>query len=62
MTAAWDDAAELPGKRYRIALDDAAANPFEAVAQGLAGGGGLIVLRDDGTRETVSLADARVLR
>lgn len=58
---AWDEAAQLPGKRYRIQLDGDAA-PFDAVAQGLVPGGGLGVIRGNGIRETVSLADARVLR
>ncbi|HVR47895.1 MAG TPA: biotin--[acetyl-CoA-carboxylase] ligase [Candidatus Binatia bacterium] len=59
--AAWDDAAELPGRRYRIA-PDAAESPFGAIAEGIESGGGLRVRRDDGSREVVSLADARVLR
>jgi biotin-[acetyl-CoA-carboxylase] ligase BirA-like protein len=58
---AWDEAAQLPGKNYRIQRDGEAA-PFDAVAQGLLSGGGLSVIRGDGSRETVSLADARVLR
>lgn len=58
---AWDEAAQLPGKRYRIQRDGQAA-PFDAVARGLVSGGGLSVIRGDGIRETVSLADARVLR
>jgi BirA family biotin operon repressor/biotin-[acetyl-CoA-carboxylase] ligase len=57
----WHEAAQLPGKRYRIALDGE-TEPFEATAQGLAEGGGLRVTRDDGTCEVVSLADARVIR
>lgn len=61
VTAAWDAAAELPGRPYRIALDGA-AQPFEAIAQGVVNGGGLRVLRDDGRSEVISLADARVLR
>jgi len=61
VTSAWDEAAQLPGRRYRIALDGAAA-PFEAIAQGLADGGGLRVVRNDGSVEIVSLADARVVR
>jgi BirA family transcriptional regulator, biotin operon repressor / biotin---[acetyl-CoA-carboxylase] ligase len=61
VAAAWDEAAMLPGRPYRIQLDGEAES-FEAIAQGLAGGGGLRVMRDDGSRETVSLADARVLR
>jgi BirA family transcriptional regulator, biotin operon repressor / biotin---[acetyl-CoA-carboxylase] ligase len=61
VTAAWDEAAELPGKHYRIQLDGEAV-PFDAIAQGLESGGGLSVVRAGGARETVSLADARVLR
>jgi BirA family transcriptional regulator, biotin operon repressor / biotin---[acetyl-CoA-carboxylase] ligase len=57
----WDEAAQLPGKRYRIQLDGEAV-PFEGVAQGLEPGGGLRVIRGNGIVETVSLADARVLR
>jgi BirA family transcriptional regulator, biotin operon repressor / biotin---[acetyl-CoA-carboxylase] ligase len=58
---AWESAAGLPGARYRI-LKDGAPSPFEAVAQGLAAGGGLRVARDDGSIETVDLADARAIR
>jgi BirA family transcriptional regulator, biotin operon repressor / biotin---[acetyl-CoA-carboxylase] ligase len=58
---AWEVAAGLPGARYRI-LKDGAQLPFDAVAQGLAGGGGLRVARADGSTETIDLADARVLR
>lgn len=61
VSADWDDAAQLPGRRYRIQLDGE-TEPFEAIAQGLASGGGLRVIREDGARETVALADARVLR
>ncbi|HZV76318.1 MAG TPA: biotin--[acetyl-CoA-carboxylase] ligase [Candidatus Babeliales bacterium] len=61
IAAAWDEAADLPGRPYRIALDGE-AEPFEAVARGLANGGGLRVVRENGAQETVSLADARVLR
>ncbi len=59
--ARWDEAALLPGRRYRIQVDGE-TQAFEAIAQGLASGGGLRVVRENGTRETVSLADARVLR
>lgn len=61
VSALWDEAAQLPGRRYRIQLDGE-TQAFEAIAQGLASGGGLRVIRENGTRETVSLADARVLR
>lgn len=57
----WEAAAEIPGRRYRIAKDEEAA-PFEAAAQALEEGGGLRVVRDDGTAETVEMADVRVLR
>jgi len=57
----WDAAARLPGRRYRLRLDNT-ADVFEATGQGLAEGGGLRIVRDDGGRATVSLADARVLR
>ncbi|HEY6326497.1 MAG TPA: biotin--[acetyl-CoA-carboxylase] ligase [Candidatus Cybelea sp.] len=61
VAAAWETAAELPGRRYRIA-PDATGQPFDAIAEGLEAGGGLRVRRDDGSREVVSLADARMLR
>jgi BirA family transcriptional regulator, biotin operon repressor / biotin---[acetyl-CoA-carboxylase] ligase len=57
----WDRAAALPGPRYRVLLDGE-SEPFEAVALGLADGGGLQVRRGDGSTQVVSLADARVLR
>ncbi len=57
----WDVAARLPGRRYRLRLDNT-AEVFEATGQGLAEGGGLRVVRDDGGRAIVSLADARALR
>lgn len=58
--AEWDDGAQLP-RRYRIALDGE-TTPFEAIAEGLASGGGLRVVRHNGVRETIALADARVVR
>jgi len=58
---AWESAAGLPGKRYRL-LEDGASTSFEATALGLDRGGGLIVARETGERETIALADARVLR
>ncbi len=61
VVASWDAAAGLPGRRYRIALDDATP-PFDAIGEGLGNGGGLRVTRDDGTPQTISLADARVVR
>jgi BirA family transcriptional regulator, biotin operon repressor / biotin---[acetyl-CoA-carboxylase] ligase len=57
----WDSAAHLPGRRYRLQLDGS-AEIFEATAQGLAEGGGLRVVRDDGGAATIALADARALR
>jgi len=61
VTRAWEAAAELPGRRYRVAKDDG-PEPFEATAQSLEEGGGLRVIRDDGSRETVEMADVRILR
>jgi BirA family transcriptional regulator, biotin operon repressor / biotin---[acetyl-CoA-carboxylase] ligase len=61
VAAEWDEAAQLPGRPYRI-QPDGDAQAFEAIAQGLETGGGLRVLRGDGRPETISLADARVLR
>lgn len=57
----WESQAGLPGRRYRLLVDGEAA-PFEANAIALATGGGLVVARDEGARETISLADARALR
>jgi BirA family biotin operon repressor/biotin-[acetyl-CoA-carboxylase] ligase len=57
----WERQAGLPGTRYRI-LKDEASTPIEVTALSLATGGGLVVHHDDGTRETISLADARALR
>lgn len=57
----WDEAADLPGRRYRLQLDGEAAS-FDAIARGLATGGGLRVRRASGDDQIVSLADARVLR
>jgi BirA family transcriptional regulator, biotin operon repressor / biotin---[acetyl-CoA-carboxylase] ligase len=56
----WDEAAELPGRRYCIARD-AELETFEAVAQGI-DESGLRVRRPNGAEEIVSLADARVVR
>ena len=61
VTRDWEAAAEIPGRRYRIAKDDG-REPFEATAQALEAGGGLRVIRDSGSSETVEMADARVLR
>jgi BirA family transcriptional regulator, biotin operon repressor / biotin---[acetyl-CoA-carboxylase] ligase len=57
----WEVQAGLPGRRYRLLRDDE-TEPFEATAISLATGGGLVVARDEGIRETISLADARALR
>jgi BirA family biotin operon repressor/biotin-[acetyl-CoA-carboxylase] ligase len=57
----WETQAGLPGRRYRL-LKDGETSPFEATALALATGGGLTVVRDDGAREIISLADARALR
>jgi BirA family biotin operon repressor/biotin-[acetyl-CoA-carboxylase] ligase len=57
----WESQAGLPGRRYRLLVDGETA-PFEATAIALATGGGLVVARDEGMRETISLADARALR
>jgi len=57
----WNAGAQLPGRRYRLQLDGR-PEVFEATALGLAEGGGLRVLRDDGGAATIALADARALR
>ena len=57
----WERQAGLPGKPYRI-LKDGATEPVDVTALSLATGGGLFVQHPDGTRETISLADARALR
>jgi BirA family biotin operon repressor/biotin-[acetyl-CoA-carboxylase] ligase len=57
----WERQAGLPGRRYRL-LVDGEAEPFDADAVALATGGGLVVVRANGARETISLADARALR
>lgn len=59
--AEWDEAADLPGHRYRVQIDGEPGS-FEALAQGLADGGGLRVRRSDGSVQIVSLADARIVR
>lgn len=56
----WERQAQLP-TRYRI-LKDHEERPIDVTATGLSNSGGLIVTHDDGTRETISLADARALR
>jgi BirA family biotin operon repressor/biotin-[acetyl-CoA-carboxylase] ligase len=57
----WERQAGLPGARYRI-LKDGETEPIDVTAISLATGGGLVVLHDDGTKETIALADARALR
>lgn len=56
----WEDAAGIPGARYRL-LMDGETEPFDAQALRLLEGGALLVVRD-GERIEVSLADARVIR
>jgi len=56
----WERMAGLP-KRYRI-LKDGDTDPIDVTAIGLSNNGGLVVRHDDGTRETIALADARALR
>lgn len=60
IAARWQTRAELAGTPYRILLDDGSA-PFEASALRLSPDGGLVVTRD-GIEQTISLAEARVLR
>jgi BirA family transcriptional regulator, biotin operon repressor / biotin---[acetyl-CoA-carboxylase] ligase len=57
----WERAAGIPGAQYTL-LPDGSSEPFKATARKLATGGGLVVTREDGTTETVSLADVRALR
>lgn len=57
----WERLAGLPGRPYRI-LKDGASAPVDVIAQGLSNTGGLIVINENGQRETISLADARALR
>jgi BirA family biotin operon repressor/biotin-[acetyl-CoA-carboxylase] ligase len=57
---AWEARAGLPGASYRILLDQA-TEPFDATALRLSDDGGLVVRRGE-AEQTVSLADARVLR
>jgi BirA family biotin operon repressor/biotin-[acetyl-CoA-carboxylase] ligase len=56
----WEEAAEIPGTRYRLLVDGESA-PFDAEAVRLAGGGALVV-RIDGREREIALADARVVR
>ncbi len=56
--AQWEAAAEIPGRRYRIQLDGV-NEPFDGTARRLENGGALEVTRDDGTSESVEMADAR---
>jgi BirA family transcriptional regulator, biotin operon repressor / biotin---[acetyl-CoA-carboxylase] ligase len=57
----WEQAAGVPGAQYTL-LVDGTSEPFKATALSLATGGGLVVTRDGGARETISLADVRALR
>lgn len=60
IAAEWESGAQIPGARYRIALD-AGGEPFDATALRLLPGGALLV--DDGNAQReITLADARVLR
>src|SRR6202043_602548 len=56
----WEDRAALAGTRYRI-LIDGESEPFDALARGLTSDGSLIATRD-GHEQTISLADARIIR
>jgi BirA family transcriptional regulator, biotin operon repressor / biotin---[acetyl-CoA-carboxylase] ligase len=56
----WERQAGLP-RRYRI-LKDGESAPFDATSLSLSPGGGLVVEHAEGRRETIALADARVLR
>jgi len=60
VAAEWEVAAELPGARYRIALD-AEDGAFDARALRLLPGGALLV-ESGGVQREISLADARVMR
>lgn len=57
---AWEEAAGVPGARYRF-LMDGEETPFEATVLRLSAGGSLHVECDGQYRE-IALADARVLR
>ncbi len=57
----WEARAGLPGRRYRLQRDGD-ERIFEATALALEDGGALVVERSDGSREAVTLADARALR
>lgn len=61
IAAAWEREAGFPGRRYRI-LKDGESEPFEAVALALGPNGELVVERDGGRQEAISIADARALR
>ena len=58
---AWERAALLPGRRYRIRREGEPES-FEATAVGLTDDGSLRVLRAGGEEERIALGDARVLR
>ncbi|HEV3157929.1 MAG TPA: biotin--[acetyl-CoA-carboxylase] ligase [Candidatus Baltobacteraceae bacterium] len=57
---AWERRAAIAGTPYRI-LIDGASETIDALAQGLAPDGSLIIEANEGTRR-VSIADARVIR
>ncbi len=57
---AWESAAGVPGARYRLLLDETPA-PFEATALTL-GKTGELVVDASGSRRSVAMAQARVLR
>jgi BirA family biotin operon repressor/biotin-[acetyl-CoA-carboxylase] ligase len=56
----WEKAALIPGARYRLLLDGS-NEPFEATALAL-GKAGELVVDAAGSRRSVAVADARVLR
>ena len=60
ISRAWETAAGIPGARYRLLLDEAAA-PFDATALAL-GKAGELVVDAAGSRGSIAMADARVLR
>ena len=57
---AWEAAAGIPGTRYCLLLDETPA-PFDATALALGKAGELIV-DTDGSRRSIAMAEARVLR
>lgn len=57
---AWEVAAGIPGTRYRLLVDETTA-PFDATALAL-GEAGELVVDAEGSRRSVTMAQARVLR